>query len=49
MRRARARRRGQKARSGWSARRSPHHVHHLLGTAAMVYMALAMAASPPHH
>lgn len=24
-------------------------MHHLLGTAAMVYMALAMAASPAHH
>ena len=36
-------------RALWSARRSPHHVHHLLGTAAMVYMALAMAASPAHH
>jgi peptidoglycan/LPS O-acetylase OafA/YrhL len=36
-------------RALWSARRSPHHMHHLLGTAAMVYMALAMAASPGHH
>ena len=36
-------------RALWSARRSPHHVHHLLGSAAMVYMALAMAASPAHH
>jgi hypothetical protein len=36
-------------RALWTARRSPHHVHHLLGTAAMVYMALVMAASPAHH
>lgn len=36
-------------RALWTARRSPHHVHHLLGTAAMVYMALVMAASPGHH
>ncbi|MEU6403377.1 DUF5134 domain-containing protein [Streptomyces sp. NPDC046985] len=37
-------------RALWSARRSPHHLHHLVGTAAMVYMSLAMAASPdPHH
>ncbi len=36
-------------RALWGARRTPHHLHHLLGTAAMVYMALAMAASPAHH
>jgi len=36
-------------RALWTARRSPHHVHHLLGTAAMVYMALVMGASPGHH
>jgi hypothetical protein len=36
-------------RALWTARRSPHHVHHLLGTSAMVYMALVMAASPGHH
>nr|WP_168515615.1 DUF5134 domain-containing protein [Streptomyces sp. S1D4-11]QIZ00740.1 DUF5134 domain-containing protein [Streptomyces sp. S1D4-11] len=30
----------------WAARSSPHHLHHLVGTAAMVYMAVVMAASP---
>ncbi|MFC9927505.1 DUF5134 domain-containing protein [Streptomyces sp. NPDC127190] len=35
----------------WTARSSPHHLHHLVGAAAMVYMAAAMAAQPPaaHH
>ncbi|GAA2924367.1 DUF5134 domain-containing protein [Streptomyces mexicanus] len=35
----------------WSARRSRHHLHHLVGTGAMVYMSATMAASPssPHH
>ncbi|MFI2204898.1 DUF5134 domain-containing protein [Streptomyces sp. NPDC020192] len=35
----------------WAARTTPHHLHHLVGTAAMVYMAVAMAATPPagHH
>jgi hypothetical protein len=33
----------------WSARGSAHHLHHLVGTSAMVYMAVAMAASPGHH
>ncbi|MBC9729717.1 DUF5134 domain-containing protein [Streptomyces sp. TRM68367] len=32
----------------WAARRSPHHLHHLVGTAAMVYMAMVMAGSPAH-
>ncbi|MFG2352553.1 DUF5134 domain-containing protein [Streptomyces sp. NPDC048521] len=38
-------------RTLWAARSSPHHLHHLVGTAAMVYMAASMAASPPaaHH
>ncbi|GGN08730.1 DUF5134 domain-containing protein [Streptomyces fuscichromogenes] len=36
-------------RALWSARSSPHHLHHLVGTAAMVYMAVAMAASPGAH
>ncbi|GLW46958.1 DUF5134 domain-containing protein [Streptomyces sp. NBRC 14336] len=35
-------------RALWSARSSAHHLHHLVGTCAMVYMALAMAASPGH-
>ncbi|PZG69060.1 DUF5134 domain-containing protein, partial [Streptomyces sp. NTH33] len=33
----------------WSARRSPHHLHHLMGAAAMVYMSVAMALSPGSH
>ncbi|KUN42118.1 hypothetical protein AQJ30_01120 [Streptomyces longwoodensis] len=33
-------------RALWAVRRSTHHLHHLVGTAAMVYMALTMAASP---
>ncbi|MER6571740.1 DUF5134 domain-containing protein [Streptomyces sp. NPDC001093] len=38
-------------RALWSARTAPHHVHHLVGTSAMVYMSVAMAAAPPgaHH
>ncbi|MGW3464692.1 DUF5134 domain-containing protein [Streptomyces olivaceoviridis] len=38
-------------RALWAARGAPHHLHHLVGSAAMVYMAVAMAASPPaaHH
>ncbi|WP_053712458.1 DUF5134 domain-containing protein [Streptomyces sp. NRRL B-3648] len=38
-------------RALWTARGAPHHLHHLVGSAAMVYMAAAMAASPPaaHH
>jgi hypothetical protein len=36
-------------RTLWSARTSPHHLHHLMGTSAMVYMAAVMAASPAHH
>ncbi|MHC3467874.1 DUF5134 domain-containing protein [Streptomyces sp. 7R007] len=36
-------------RALWAARTGPHHLHHLVGTAAMVYMAVVMAASPGHH
>jgi hypothetical protein len=38
-------------RALWAARGGPHHLHHLVGSAAMVYMAVAMAGSPPaaHH
>ncbi|MFE0515971.1 DUF5134 domain-containing protein [Streptomyces sp. NPDC058964] len=37
-------------RALWAARDAPHHLHHLVGTAAMVYMAVVMAASPgPRH
>ncbi|MFH8341987.1 DUF5134 domain-containing protein [Streptomyces sp. AM6-12] len=34
-------------RALWAARRDRHHLHHLVGTAAMVYMAAAMALAPP--
>jgi peptidoglycan/LPS O-acetylase OafA/YrhL len=33
-------------RALWPARRSGHHLHHLVGSLAMVYMAVAMATSP---
>jgi hypothetical protein len=33
----------------WAARASAHHLHHLVGASAMVYMALVMAASPGGH
>ncbi|MFJ5842791.1 DUF5134 domain-containing protein [Streptomyces shenzhenensis] len=38
-------------RALWAARSGPHHLHHVVGTAAMVYMAAVMAASPgtAHH
>lgn len=38
-------------RALWSARTAPHHLHHLVGAAAMVYMSAAMAAAPSaaHH
>ena len=36
-------------RALWSARSSAHHLHHLMGASAMVYMAVVMAASPGHH
>ncbi|MEV6836251.1 DUF5134 domain-containing protein [Streptomyces sp. NPDC051133] len=38
-------------RALWAARSGPHHLHHLVGTGAMAYMAVAMAAAPPaaHH
>ncbi|MEU1511232.1 DUF5134 domain-containing protein [Streptomyces sp. NPDC005811] len=35
-------------RALWAARAHTHHLHHLVGTSAMVYMAVAMALSPPH-
>ncbi|MEU6733472.1 DUF5134 domain-containing protein [Streptomyces physcomitrii] len=34
-------------RHAWSARRERHHLHHLVGSGAMAYMAVAMAARPP--
>ncbi|WP_328723233.1 DUF5134 domain-containing protein [Streptomyces sp. NBC_00247] len=34
---------GAALRSVWAARRGGHHLHHLIGSLAMVYMALAMA------
>lgn len=33
-------------RALWSARSSIHHLHHLVGAGAMVYMAAVMAAAP---
>ncbi|MGW5280608.1 DUF5134 domain-containing protein [Streptomyces collinus] len=36
-------------RAVWAARASPHHLHHLVGTGAMVYMSLTMALSPTAH
>jgi hypothetical protein len=33
-------------RALWATRTSAHHLHHLVGASAMVYMAVAMAASP---
>ncbi|KUO19444.1 DUF5134 domain-containing protein [Streptomyces dysideae] len=33
-------------RALWAARSSAHHLHHLVGAVAMVYMAVAMAAAP---
>ncbi|WP_436739883.1 DUF5134 domain-containing protein [Streptomyces sp. BBFR102] len=32
-----------------TARHSPHHLHHLVGSAAMVYMSLVMAVAPASH
>ncbi|WP_328744990.1 DUF5134 domain-containing protein [Streptomyces sp. NBC_00285] len=40
---------GAALRALWAARTSSHHLHHLVGAFAMVYMAVAMAASPGHH
>ncbi|MCK1818723.1 DUF5134 domain-containing protein [Streptomyces sp. XM83C] len=36
-------------RALWAARDGAHHLHHLVGAAAMVYMAAAMAGSPGRH
>ncbi|MFF9090172.1 DUF5134 domain-containing protein [Streptomyces sp. NPDC014991] len=35
----------------WTARGGPRHLHHVVGSSAMVYMAVAMAGPPPaaHH
>ncbi|MER7481106.1 DUF5134 domain-containing protein [Streptomyces sp. NPDC126510] len=32
----------------WAARAGAHHLHHLVGAVAMVYMSVAMAGSPGH-
>jgi hypothetical protein len=32
----------------WAARAGAHHLHHLVGAAAMVYMSVVMAGSPGH-
>ncbi|MFJ9037520.1 DUF5134 domain-containing protein [Streptomyces sp. NPDC102406] len=36
-------------RALWAARRGAHHLHHLVGTFAMAYMAVEMAARPAAH
>ncbi|WP_225095869.1 DUF5134 domain-containing protein [Streptomyces sp. CoH27] len=38
-------------RALWAARTASHHLHHLVGMSAMVYMAAATATAPPaaHH
>ncbi|MFD7462478.1 MULTISPECIES: DUF5134 domain-containing protein [unclassified Streptomyces] len=33
-------------RALWAARTGPHHLHHLVGALAMVYMAVVMSAAP---
>ncbi|MGA4843474.1 DUF5134 domain-containing protein [Streptomyces sp. G45] len=33
-------------RAAWTARHRPHHAHHLVGAAAMVYMSAAMLLAP---
>ncbi|WP_217144138.1 DUF5134 domain-containing protein [Streptomyces sp. AC627_RSS907] len=35
-------------RALWAARSGRHHLHHLVGAAAMVYMAVVMTGSPAH-
>ncbi|MDT0467837.1 DUF5134 domain-containing protein [Streptomyces gibsoniae] len=40
---------GAALRALWAARTNTHHLHHLVGAGAMVYMAAAMASSPGHH
>ncbi|MGW3117724.1 DUF5134 domain-containing protein [Streptomyces sp. NPDC001107] len=35
-------------RALWAARTNPHHLHHLVGASAMVYMAVVMAGTPGH-
>ncbi|WP_202918328.1 DUF5134 domain-containing protein [Streptomyces cavernae] len=37
---------GAGVRALWAARTGAHHLHHLIGALAMVYMAWAMAAAP---
>jgi hypothetical protein len=36
-------------RALWASRSSAHHLHHLVGTFAMAYMAVGMAAAPSGH
>jgi len=36
-------------RAGFAARTHAHHLHHLVGAFAMVYMAATMSTSPGHH
>ncbi|WP_030953425.1 DUF5134 domain-containing protein [Streptomyces sp. NRRL S-481] len=35
-------------RALWAARSGAHHLHHLVGAGAMVYMSVAMAGAPAH-
>jgi hypothetical protein len=35
-------------RALWAARSGRHHLHHVVGAAAMVYMAVVMAVAPAH-
>ena len=35
-------------RALWSARAGAHHLHHLVGAGAMVYMSAVMAGTPAH-
>ncbi|MFE0173578.1 DUF5134 domain-containing protein [Streptomyces sp. NPDC059002] len=36
-------------RALWAARTSRHHLHHLIGAFAMIYMSLAMTTTPTAH
>ncbi|MFC8428348.1 DUF5134 domain-containing protein [Streptomyces sp. NPDC057253] len=40
---------GAALRALWAARAAAHHLHHLVGAGAMVYMAVVMATSTGHH
>ncbi|MFP3989842.1 DUF5134 domain-containing protein [Streptomyces sp. E11-3] len=40
---------GATLRALWAVRGAAHHLHHVVGTLAMVYMAVAMAVTPAAH